>query len=215
MDLLSVRFCSGSLTNIISINSCKNLVTWVSLSLFYRWGKWGTVKLKTLAKDHRTSKWNNLLIPFSSQISVFHLWLSSQGVSWQIGILLHICSRWPVFSFGHFSFMANLSWWGKASSCFNSDGLGCEAHWDFRAREGVREGQGWPGPKGVSCCFVWRPKQIIQNWHSQDLAWVVSGAEAEPEGLEKGGPHIPQMKLRKRKQHWAAGWVWAEMPCAQ
>ena len=64
--LLYSRFCFWF--DIISTNSSKNLVTWVSLLPFYRGGKWGKVKLKlwSLAKDQSASKGNKFLIPSSS-----------------------------------------------------------------------------------------------------------------------------------------------------
>lgn len=169
---------------------------WGSLSLFYRWGKWGIVKLKTLAKDYRTSKWNKLLIPSSSQTSVFDLWLSNQAMSWQMVTLLGFCSRWPVFRLDAFPLWQTFHAEAKPHPALIQMGLAMRHIETSEFGEQVKEERAWPGPK-VSCCIIQRPTQIIQNWHSQDLAWVVWGGEAEAEGLEKEGPHIPQMKLEK------------------
>lgn len=133
------RLCSWSLTNIISTNSYKNLVTQVSLPLCYRWAKWGTVTLWTEAKDRRASKWSKLLMPTSSQTSVLNLWLSSQAMSWWIVTLLGGCGMLPIFSSGIFHLTANRSWWGKASLCPNSDGL---------AMRHTKTSQAWAESKG-------------------------------------------------------------------
>lgn len=118
-------------TNIISINSCKNLVTWVSLTPFYRWEKWSPEKLKMLAKDQRVSKWNSsqtlLKLVFLICGSPVKLCLDKLWHSWVLAAG-GLFSAWILFIHGRL--LQDLH--GKAKSHPTlTHGLGHEVHWNF------------------------------------------------------------------------------------
>ena len=141
-----------------------------------------------------------------------------------LGYLQHVAC----FHLGHFSFTADpyqTFMWGKTSSCPNSDGkaqlepqfyhlgrmveAGGSCSWWVCGSSGLES----RFTRHLTCNSIPTPSASSHS-HSRvarvHSAWVVSGAEAELQGLEKDISHILHLRENQAKldrQLWNVGWT--------